>query len=48
MYMFAGFGLTAGVHKVWSHRAFKVNLPLHLILLAGYASAGQVTNPFNL
>ncbi|XP_045450299.1 acyl-CoA Delta(11) desaturase-like [Melitaea cinxia] len=41
MYMFAGFGLTAGVHKLWSHRAFKVNLPLHLILLAGYASAGQ-------
>ncbi|XP_045450321.1 acyl-CoA Delta(11) desaturase-like [Melitaea cinxia] len=41
MFVFNGVGIGAGVHRLWTHRAFKVNLPFHLILLAAYASAGQ-------
>jgi len=37
----AGFGVTAGAHRHFCHRSYKVKLPLKLILLACYAMAGQ-------
>lgn len=39
----AGFGVTGGVHRYWTHRSYKAKLPLKLILLFCYAVAGQNT-----
>lgn len=39
---FAGFGITAGVHRLWSHRAYKAKLPLKILLLMCYSAAGMV------
>lgn len=38
----AGFGITAGVHRLWAHRSYKARLPLKIILLLCYSMAGQV------
>ncbi|XP_044742786.1 acyl-CoA Delta-9 desaturase-like [Chrysoperla carnea] len=37
----AGFGVTAGAHRLWSHRSYKAKLPLRIILMLCYAMAGQ-------
>lgn len=39
-----GFGVTAGAHRLWTHRTYKAKLPLRILLAACYSSAGQV-NP---
>lgn len=39
---FAGFGVTAGVHRLWSHRSYKARLPLKILLLICYSAAGMV------
>ncbi|XP_053210654.1 stearoyl-CoA desaturase 5-like [Panonychus citri] len=31
-YIVTGFGATAGVHRLWSHRAYKAKLPLRILL----------------
>ncbi|XP_065212584.1 acyl-CoA Delta-9 desaturase-like [Planococcus citri] len=36
-----GFGITAGAHRLWSHRSYKAKLPLQLFLLYCYSTAGQ-------
>jgi stearoyl-CoA desaturase (delta-9 desaturase) len=33
LYMCAGFGITAGAHRLWAHRSYKARLPLRLILV---------------
>lgn len=30
----SGFGITAGAHRLWAHRAFKAKLPLRILLVA--------------
>ncbi|KAG8234810.1 hypothetical protein J437_LFUL015166, partial [Ladona fulva] len=37
----SGIGVTAGAHRLWTHRAYKAKWPLRLILLAFYSIAGQ-------
>ncbi|VEN33645.1 unnamed protein product [Callosobruchus maculatus] len=37
----SGFGITAGAHRLWTHRAYKAKLPLQAILLVCYSVAGQ-------
>lgn len=32
MHQLGGFGITAGVHRLWSHRSYKAKWPLRLIL----------------
>ncbi|XP_049868596.1 acyl-CoA Delta-9 desaturase-like [Pectinophora gossypiella] len=32
LYIMSGLGITAGVHRLWSHKAYKANLPLRVIL----------------
>ncbi|XP_050308783.1 acyl-CoA Delta-9 desaturase-like [Anthonomus grandis grandis] len=32
MYQLAGFGVTAGAHRLWSHRSYKAKWPLRLFL----------------
>lgn len=38
----AALGITAGAHRLWSHRSYKATRPLKLLLLTFYAIAGQV------
>ncbi|KAK9884980.1 hypothetical protein WA026_009212 [Henosepilachna vigintioctopunctata] len=37
----SGFGITAGAHRLWSHRAYKAKWPLKLILLVLFTITGQ-------
>ncbi|XP_063822858.1 acyl-CoA Delta-9 desaturase-like [Ostrinia nubilalis] len=39
--VFTGFGVTGGAHRLWSHRAYKAKLPLQIILLIGFLTAGM-------
>lgn len=38
-----GFGVTAGAHRYWCHKAYKANLPLQIILMLCFVSSGQNT-----
>jgi len=33
LYVVGGLGITAGAHRLWSHRSFKANAPLRFILM---------------
>ncbi|XP_014218542.1 acyl-CoA Delta(11) desaturase-like [Copidosoma floridanum] len=39
--LMAGFGITGGIHRYWSHRSYKANTPLKIILTICYLMAGQ-------
>ncbi|CAO1431787.1 unnamed protein product [Diamesa tonsa] len=39
----SGIGVTAGAHRLWSHRSYKAKLPLRLILITLFTIAGQNT-----
>ena len=32
MYLMGGLGITAGAHRLWSHRSYKAKLPLRILL----------------
>ncbi|XP_046476397.1 acyl-CoA Delta-9 desaturase-like isoform X1 [Neodiprion pinetum] len=38
--LLSGLGVTAGAHRFWSHRAYKANLGLRIILMILYSIAG--------
>ncbi|XP_052131733.1 acyl-CoA Delta-9 desaturase-like isoform X2 [Frankliniella occidentalis] len=38
-----GLGVTAGVHRLWSHRAYKARRPLRYLLAVFFSVAGQNT-----
>ncbi|XP_063243514.1 acyl-CoA Delta-9 desaturase [Bacillus rossius redtenbacheri] len=38
-----GFGVTAGAHRLWTHRAYKARTPLRVLLAVCYSVAGQNT-----
>ena len=40
----SGLGITAGAHRLWSHRAYKAKLPLRIFLAFLQTTAGQVSN----
>ncbi|KAF2791649.1 stearoyl-CoA desaturase [Melanomma pulvis-pyrius CBS 109.77] len=40
-YFCTGFGITAGYHRLWSHRCYSAKLPLRLLLAAAGAGAIQ-------
>lgn len=40
-YIFAGLGITAGAHRLWSHRTYKARLPLRLVLVLANTMAGE-------
>lgn len=46
----SGFGITAGAHRLWSHRAYKAAWPLRLLLVFLFTISGQVrpTEPLPL
>ncbi|KAF7990884.1 hypothetical protein HCN44_000689 [Aphidius gifuensis] len=37
----SGLGVTAGVHRLWTHRAYKAKTPLRIFLALCYCTAGQ-------
>lgn len=39
--MFGAFGITAGAHRLWSHRSYKAKWPLRLILMLSQTLAFQ-------
>ncbi|XP_046476399.1 acyl-CoA Delta-9 desaturase-like isoform X1 [Neodiprion pinetum] len=39
-YYVSGIGITAGVHRLWSHRAYKATLGLRIMLMLMYSAAG--------
>ncbi|CAH2087353.1 unnamed protein product [Euphydryas editha] len=41
MYIYGGAGVVIGAHRLWTHKTFKVKLPLQILLLTAFASAGQ-------
>lgn len=36
-----GFGVTAGAHRLWSHKSYKAILPFRLFLALAFTSSGQ-------
>lgn len=36
-----GFGVTGGVHRLWSHKSYKAKTPLRVILMLCFSLAGQ-------
>ena len=37
----SGLGITAGAHRLWSHRTYKARLPLKLVLMLANTMAGE-------
>lgn len=44
----SGFGITAGVHRLWSHKAYKAKWPLRLLLVFLFTITGQVRKFYNI
>lgn len=42
MYQVSSIGITAGAHRLWSHRAYKAKWPLRVILIVFNTIAFQV------
>jgi fatty-acid desaturase len=42
LYDMGSIGITAGAHRLWSHRSYSANLPLQLILFIFYSSTAGV------
>lgn len=39
-------GVTAGAHRLWTHRSYKAKLPLRIVLMLCFATSGQVIKLF--
>lgn len=44
--VFSGFGITAGAHRLFSHKSYKANAKLRLLLIFLFTISGQVS-PLN-
>ena len=42
-YVMSALGITAGVHRLWSHKSYKAKLPLRILLALWNSMASQVT-----
>lgn len=43
MFLACGFGITAGAHRLWSHRSYKATLPLKILLMIFHTAAFQLS-----
>ena len=41
LYLISAYGITAGAHRLWSHKAYKAKWPLRLILMVFNCCSGQ-------
>lgn len=48
VYVVGAVGVTAGAHRLWSHRAYKAKLPLKLLLICMNSTAFQVSTEIHL
>jgi len=39
----SGIGITAGAHRLWSHKSYTASLPLRILLAFAFSIAGQVS-----
>lgn len=39
--LWAGFGVTAGSHRLWCHRSYEAKLPFRIFLMIGHTLSGQ-------
>lgn len=39
--LWAGFGVTAGSHRLWCHRSYDAKLPFRIFLMLGHTMSGQ-------
>lgn len=39
--LWAGFGVTAGSHRLWCHRSYKAKTPFRIFLMIGHTMSGQ-------
>ena len=44
LYIYGGFGITGGAHRLWAHRSYKASWPLRLFLALGQTLAVQVSS----
>ena len=42
LFIFGGFGITGGAHRLWAHRCYKANLPLRIFAALGQTLSVQV------
>jgi stearoyl-CoA desaturase (delta-9 desaturase) len=42
LFIFGGFGITGGAHRLWAHRCYKAKWPLRVIAAVGQTIALQV------
>lgn len=47
LFVLGTFGISAGVHRLWSHKAYKAKFPLRVILMIFNSLAYQVNNNIN-
>ncbi|XP_063385461.1 acyl-CoA Delta(11) desaturase-like [Cydia fagiglandana] len=43
VYIAGSYGVSAGVHRLWSHRAYKAKMPLQIMLMLMQSLTGQTT-----
>jgi len=43
LFLFGGFGITGGAHRLWAHRCYKAKWPLRLFAAVAQTIAVQVT-----
>merc|ERR1712000_359816 len=41
LYLCSAFGITAGVHRLWSHKSYKAGAPLRVLLMIFNSIANQ-------
>lgn len=39
--LFGGLGVTAGAHRLWSHKTYNASLPVRILLMIFFTSAGE-------
>jgi stearoyl-CoA desaturase (delta-9 desaturase) len=42
----SGLGITAGAHRLWSHRSYKASLPYRILLMLMFSIANMVSTFF--
>lgn len=47
MHVLTVFGVSAGVHRLWSHKSYKAKLPLRILLVLFFSAAGQASLVLN-
>ena len=48
LYIVSALSITAGAHRLWSHRSYKARLPLRIMLMMFNFVAGQVSRSASL